>query len=103
MSDPFETPVNRTGYMALAGLRYSFPNDERTKLGFEYNYGSQYWFNFAQASDDIIAPKTNTRGTMLWRRTSLIASIAASSSRPTSSSTFMTIPVLDGTSAHPNC
>jgi hypothetical protein len=65
MSDPFETPVNRTGYMALAGLRYSFPNDERTKLGFEYNYGSQYWFNFAQASDDIIAPKTNTRGNVV--------------------------------------
>ena len=51
--------------MALAGLRYSFPNDERTKLGFEYNYGSQYWFNFAQASDDIIAPKTNTRGNVV--------------------------------------
>ena len=53
MSDPFETPVNRTGYMALAGLRYNFANDERTKLGFEFNHGSQYWFNFAQASDDI--------------------------------------------------
>jgi len=62
MSDPFETPVNRTGYMALGGVRYNFPNDERTKLGFEFNHGSQYWFNFAQASDDIIAPKTNTRG-----------------------------------------
>jgi hypothetical protein len=62
MSDPFETPVNRTGYMALAGVRYNFANDERTKLGFEYNHGSEYWFNFAQASDDIIAPKTNTRG-----------------------------------------
>src|ERR1035441_7325591 len=65
MSDPFETPVNRTGYMALAGLRFNFANDERTKLGFEYNYGSQYWFNFAQASDDIIAPKTNTRGNVV--------------------------------------
>ncbi len=62
LSDPFETPVNRTGYMFLAGARVNFPNDERTKLGFEYNYGSQYWFNFAQAADDIIAPKTNTRG-----------------------------------------
>ncbi len=62
LSDPFETPVNRTGYMFLAGARVNFPNDERTKLGFEYNHGSQYWFNFAQAADDIIAPKTNTRG-----------------------------------------
>ena len=62
LSDPFETPVNRTGYMVLAGMRFSFPNDERTKLGFEFNHGSEYWFNFAQAADDIIAPKTNTRG-----------------------------------------
>jgi hypothetical protein len=65
MSDPFETPVNRQGYMVLAGLRFNFPNDERTKLGFEFNHGSQYWFNFAQASDDIIAPKTNTRGNVV--------------------------------------
>lgn len=62
MSDPFENPANRNGYMLLAGLRYSFPNDERTKLGFEFNHGSKYWFNFAQGADDIIAPKTNTRG-----------------------------------------
>ena len=65
MSDPFETPVNRQGYMVLAGLRFNFANDERTKLGFEFNHGSQYWFNFAQASDDIIAPKTNTRGNVV--------------------------------------
>ena len=65
MSDPFEMPVNRTGYMGLAGVRYNFANDERTKLGFEYNYGSKYWFNFAQASDDIVAPKTNTRGNVV--------------------------------------
>jgi hypothetical protein len=65
MSDPFETPVNRTGYMGLVGLRYNFPNDERTKLGFEFNHGSQYWFNFAQSADDIIAPKTNTRGNVV--------------------------------------
>jgi uncharacterized protein DUF3373 len=62
MSDPFETPVDRNGYMVLAGLRYKFGNDERTKVGFEANHGSKYWFNFAQAADDIIAPKTNTRG-----------------------------------------
>ena len=62
MSDPFETPVNRNGFMVLTGLRYNFPNDERTKMGFEFNHGSKYWFNFAQAEDDIIAPKTNTRG-----------------------------------------
>ena len=58
-------PVNRTGYMAYGGIRFNFPNDERTKLGFEFNHGSKYWFNFAQAADDIIAPKTNTRGNVL--------------------------------------
>ncbi len=62
LSDPFETPVNRTGYMLYAGARYNFANDGRTKLGFEFNQGSKYWFNFAQAADDIIAPKSSTRG-----------------------------------------
>lgn len=62
LSDPFETPVNHSGYMFLAGLRFNFSDEERTKLGFEFNHGSKYWFNFAQAQDDIIAPKTNTRG-----------------------------------------
>lgn len=63
MTDPFGTPVDHNGYMALAGIRYNFPwKDEATKLGFEVNHGTKYWFNFAQAQDDIIAPKTNTRG-----------------------------------------
>ena len=62
MSDPFEKPVDRTGTMFLVGARYNFGNDERTKVGFEVNHGSKYWFNFAQGEDDIIAPKTNTRG-----------------------------------------
>ncbi len=63
MSDPFETPVNRDGGMFYAGVRYNFPqNDGRTKIGFEFNHGTKYWFNFAQAADDIIAPKTDTRG-----------------------------------------
>jgi hypothetical protein len=63
MSNPFDTPVSHDGGMVLAGLRYSFPQDDgRTKIGFEFNHGSKYWFNFAQAEDDIIAPKTDTRG-----------------------------------------
>src|SRR6266496_2983664 len=63
MSDPFENPANHEGHMIYAGLRYSVPkNDGRTKLGFEFNQGSKYWFNFAQAEDDIIHPKSNTRG-----------------------------------------
>ncbi len=63
MSDPFETPVNHDGGMFYAGVRYNVPaNDGRTKIGFEFNHGTKYWFNFAQAEDDIIAPKTDTRG-----------------------------------------
>lgn len=62
VSDPFETPVNRDGAMIYVGARYSFGEEDRTKLGFEFNHGTKYWFNFAHAEDDIIAPKTNTRG-----------------------------------------
>lgn len=63
LSDPFETPENHDGHMVLLGVRYNFPQNEgRTKIGFEFNQGSKYWFNFAQAEDDIIAPKTSTRG-----------------------------------------
>ncbi|HQU82959.1 MAG TPA: DUF3373 family protein [Pyrinomonadaceae bacterium] len=62
MSDPFETPQKRDGGMIYLGVRYGFGADEKTKMGFEFNHGTKYWFNFAQAEDDIIAPKTNTRG-----------------------------------------
>lgn len=62
-SDPFDSPTDHEGHMIYAGLRYSFPkNDGATKIGFEFNQGSKYWFNFSNAEDDIVAPKTNTRG-----------------------------------------
>ncbi|MEW6128759.1 MAG: DUF3373 family protein [Acidobacteriota bacterium] len=60
--DPFEVPKNQNGSMIYLGARYGFGNDDRSKIGFEFNKGSKYWFNFAQAEDDIISPKTNTRG-----------------------------------------
>ena len=60
-SDPFETPEKQDGYMYYVGARYNFGND-KTKLGLEYNKGSQYWFNMAVAEDDLIAPKTSVRG-----------------------------------------
>ncbi len=62
MSDPFENPTQHTGYMLYFGTRYNFGAEDRTKVGFEYNHGSKYWFNFAQGQDDILAPKTSTRG-----------------------------------------
>jgi len=62
-SDPFSTPVNHDGQMYYVGVRFNVPqNDGRTKIGFEFNHGTKYWFNFANAEDDIIAPKTQTRG-----------------------------------------
>jgi hypothetical protein len=60
-SDPFDTPESQSGSMYYFGLRYSFAN-EKTKAGVEFNHGSEYWFNFAAAEDDVIAPKTSARG-----------------------------------------
>lgn len=60
-ADPFTVPQDRSGSMYYVGARYNFDN-KATKLGLEYNHGSKYWFNFALAEDDIIAPKTGTRG-----------------------------------------
>ena len=54
-------PEDMPDGMVFVGARWNF-NKKRTKLGLEYNHGDQYWFNFAQAADDIIAPKTSTRG-----------------------------------------
>ena len=53
-------PKSQTGYAFFAGVRYDLPS--RTKLGFEYNYGSKYWITFAPASDDMWTSKVGTRG-----------------------------------------
>ncbi len=60
-SDPMQTPESQDATMYYLGARFNFNND-KTGLGVEYNHGSQYWFNFTPAQDDLIAPKTNTRG-----------------------------------------
>jgi len=60
-SDPFETPEKQDGYAYYVGARYNLPND-KTKVGLEYNYGSEYWFNMAVAEDSLYAPKTSVRG-----------------------------------------
>ncbi|MCP4572048.1 MAG: DUF3373 domain-containing protein [bacterium] len=62
-SDPFQNPESQSGSMYYLGARYNFDND-KTKVGLEWNKGSQYWFNFAPSQDDLIAPKTSTRGTV---------------------------------------
>ncbi len=60
-SDPFETPEAQDGYSYYVGARYNFSNN-KTKIGLEYNYGSEYWFNMAVAEDSFYAPKTSVRG-----------------------------------------
>ena len=63
MSGPYDNPESQTGDMYYLGARFNF-NDEKTKVGLEWNKGSKYWFNFAPSQDDLIAPKTSTRGTV---------------------------------------
>jgi hypothetical protein len=48
------------GYMLYAGAIFPMPLDAR--LGLEYNYGSEYWFNFTGAEDSLISSKLATRG-----------------------------------------
>ncbi len=60
-SNPFDAPEKQDGYMYYLGVRYNFGND-KTKLGLEYNQGSEYWFNMAVSEDSLYAPKTSVRG-----------------------------------------
>ncbi|MBW2370645.1 MAG: DUF3373 family protein, partial [Deltaproteobacteria bacterium] len=48
------------GYSIYAGAIFPMPKNAR--LGLEYNWGSQYWFNFTGAEDSLISSKLATRG-----------------------------------------
>ena len=48
------------GYSIYTGA--SFPVMFGGRLGFEYNWGSKYWFNFTGAEDSLIGSKLATRG-----------------------------------------
>ncbi len=61
LTDPFDEPESHSGNMYYVGARYNFDN-EKTKIGLEFNHGSKYWFNFALSEDDYLAPKTSARG-----------------------------------------
>ena len=50
------------GYSIYAGVRFPMPGDG--KLGLEYNWGSQYWFNFSGAEDSLVGSKLATRGSV---------------------------------------
>lgn len=49
-----------TGWAAYAGLRYDLPSG--TKIGGEYNHGSEYWMPFDPAADDMWTSKLGARG-----------------------------------------
>jgi hypothetical protein len=49
-----------TGWAVYGGLRYDLPFG--TKIGGEYNHGSQYWMPFDPAADDMWTSKLGTRG-----------------------------------------
>jgi hypothetical protein len=51
---------DRDGYMVYLGAVFPMPWNAR--FGLEYNYGSQYWFNFSGAEDSVVASKLAVRG-----------------------------------------
>jgi hypothetical protein len=61
LTNPGESKENHWGWAAYAGARV--PVDMlRSKIGFEYNYGSRYWISFTPAADDVYSSKLATRG-----------------------------------------
>lgn len=61
LSDPYSVPVSHDAWSIYTGLRYDVKSSN-TQLGFEYNHGSPFWFNFTQAADDILGSKLAVRG-----------------------------------------
>ena len=55
-----EAAKDKTGYAIYTGIRYDLPS--KTKIGFEYNYGSKNWITFAPAAEDMWTSKVGTRG-----------------------------------------
>ena len=53
-------PKSKTGWAVYTGIRYDLPS--KTKIGFEFNHGSQDWITFAPAADDLWTSKVGTRG-----------------------------------------
>jgi len=55
-----EAPKDKIGKALMLGVRYDLPS--KTKIGFEYNYGSKNWITFAPAAADMWTAKVGTRG-----------------------------------------
>ena len=54
---------SHTGNIVYFGGRYDLPATG-TKIGLEYNHGSKNWIAFTPASDDMLASKMGTRGSV---------------------------------------
>ncbi len=54
---------SQDGYSIYAGVVFNLPWNAR--LGLEYNWGSEYWFNFTGAEDSLVASKLAVRG-QVW-------------------------------------
>jgi len=54
---------SQDGYGIYAGIIFNLPWDAR--VGLEYNWGSEYWFNFTGAEDSLVASKIAARG-QVW-------------------------------------
>lgn len=52
---------DRTGYSVWAGVKVPIPKTEGA-LGFEWNWGSKYWFGFNGGEDTLNTSKLATRG-----------------------------------------
>ncbi len=59
-----QTKQDKTGWSIFLGGRYDIESTG-TKLGFEYNHGSDDWITFAPAADDIWTAKLGTRGDVI--------------------------------------
>lgn len=51
---------SKNGWATYVGVRYDLPS--KTKIGFEFNHGSENWIPFTPASDDMWTSKVGTRG-----------------------------------------
>lgn len=51
---------DQDGYSIYGGVIFPMPKDAR--LGLEYNWGSEYWFNFSGAEDSLVGSKLAARG-----------------------------------------
>jgi hypothetical protein len=53
----------KSGHAIYLGARYDVTSTG-TKLGVEYNHGSENWITFTPASDDLVTSKLGTRGSV---------------------------------------